>query len=109
MNTDTSEITALVKKDFELSATQESLSEEQLLEMLSDEVALMIETRLDFLLGLMYRLDIDERKIEKVLSFGNEEPANVGLARLILERQKQRIWSKKTFKADKIEDWDDFE
>jgi hypothetical protein len=102
------EITALVKQDFDIAQQDEPMTEQALLDMLTKEVGLMIETRIDFLLGLMYRLDIDEYKIQKALSPQAQEQPRVALARLVLERQKQRVWSKKTFKPAKIEDWDDF-
>ena len=106
MEINTSEITDLVKKDFELSTNDAPMSEDELLHLLSEEVGLMIETRLDFLLGLMYRLDIDEMKIRKALAFGNEDAPNVSLAKLILQRQKQRVLSKKMYKTAPIEGWE---
>ena len=108
MEISTSEITDLVKKDFELSPNDAPISEEELLNLLTEEVGLMIETRLDFLLGLMYRLDIDEMKIRKALAFGNEDAPNIALAKLILQRQKQRVLSKKMYKTAPIEGWDEF-
>jgi hypothetical protein len=105
---ETTEITDLVRKDFELTQNDAALSEEELLHFLSEEVALMMETRMDFLLGLMYRLDIDEGKINRALSPISIEAPNVALAKLILERQKQRVLSKKMYKTEKIEGWDDF-
>ena len=106
MEINTSEITDLVKKDFELSTNDAPMSEDELLHLLSEEVGLMIETRLDFLLGLMYRLDIDEMKIRKALAFGNEDAPNISLAKLILQRQKQRVLSKKMYKTAPIEGWE---
>ena len=106
MEINTSEITDLVKKDFELSPSDTPMSEDELLNLLSEEVGLMIETRLDFLLGLMYRLDIDEMKIRKALAFGNEDAPNIALAKLILQRQKQRVLSKKMYKTAPIEGWE---
>ena len=106
MEINTSEITDLVKKDFELSPSDAPMSEDELLNLLSEEVGLMIETRLDFLLGLMYRLDIDEMKIRKALAFGNEDAPNISLAKLILQRQKQRVLSKKMYKTAPIEGWE---
>ena len=48
---------------------------------------------MDFLLSLMYRLDIDEHKINLALSPKAIVPPNVGLAHLILERQKYKYLS----------------
>lgn len=88
----------------EVAQRKVPLTEEDLFAILCDEVALMIETRMDFLLSLMYRLDVEEYKINAVLSPDYPEPANVGLAYLILERQKQRMFTKKHYKPPVIEE-----
>ena len=80
------------------------MSEQELLELLCDEVALMMESRMDYLLSLMYRLDVLEVNINRVLTPNYPEPVNVGLARLILERQKQKIQTKKSYIPPVIED-----
>jgi hypothetical protein len=102
------DITTLIRRDFDLATKQatQDISEDELLDLLSDEVAVMIERRLDFLLSLMYRLDIDEAKINRALAPRQAFPANVGLATLILERQKQRIFTKKNIKVTQLENDD---
>jgi hypothetical protein len=102
------DITTLIRRDFDLATKQatQDISEADLLDLLSDEVALMIERRLDFLLSMMYRLDIDEAKINRALAPGQPDAANIGLAKLILERQKQRIFTKATIKVSKLENDD---
>lgn len=100
---------SLIARDFELElGEEEALSEEQLFQILSDQIAYMIEHRIDFLLSLMYRLDVAESKISQALSPGAAEPANIALAHLVLERQKQRILTKQQYKQDEIPDWEDF-
>ncbi len=98
----------LIMRDFEMESTSEDLSEEELFNMLADQVAYWIEYKLEFLLSLMYRLDIDEQKVNHALSPYSEEPANIGIARLVLDRQKRRVHSKIAYKQDKIDGWDDF-
>lgn len=83
----------------------EETTEEQLLEMITNRVAYYLDVDKGLLLSYLYRLDIDERKIEKTL-LETEEHASVAIARLILERQKQRIETKKKYKQEPIEDWD---
>lgn len=39
------------------------------------------------------------------MPFG-DDPANVALAKLILERQKQRITTKQKYKVDPIDGWE---
>ena len=94
----------LIVRDFELEEKSDIISEEELFDMLADQVAYMIEHRLEFLLSLMYRLDIEEAKVNFALSPFCEEPANVAIARLVLERQKQRAFTKQHYKPPKLDD-----
>ncbi|MEL6988942.1 MAG: hypothetical protein AAGK97_14105, partial [Bacteroidota bacterium] len=59
-------------------------------------------------LSLLYRLDIEEHKINKALEINQLVPTNIGLAKLIIERQKERNQSKQNYKVEKIDGWDDF-
>ncbi|MCP3933104.1 MAG: hypothetical protein GY705_28875 [Bacteroidetes bacterium] len=105
----TKQTTELVIKDFGLQPPKDQLSEEELFDMLADEIAYMIERNLEYLFSLMYRLDIDENKVNKALSPRAEEPANIGLTRLVLERQRQRIKTKKYYKQKPNIDLEDLE
>lgn len=110
MPEDTLGITAeLIVRDFELQPPEQSLTEEELLLMLAGHIAGLIEHRLEYLLSMMYRLDIDERKVDRALSPYSEEPANLALARLVLERQKQRAFTKQHYKQKDLEDLDGLE
>ncbi len=100
---------ALINKDFELEIPEEQLSEEELLRILSNRIAEMIEYQLEMLLSLMYRLDVPEKKVNFALSPLCPEPANVALARLVLDRQKQRAFTKKHYKQKDLDDLDGLE
>ncbi len=100
--------TKLIVQDFELEQKKEdTLSEEDLFRLLADQIAYMIEYRLEYLLSLMYRLDIDENQVNDALAPFAPEPANIGLARLVLERQKRRVYTKTHFKQEEKldDDW----
>ena len=102
----TAQTTALIVRDFDLEIGDDPLTEEDLFNLLANEVAYMIERRLDFLLSLMYRLDIEEQAIRKALAPDAPELANIGLAKLILQRQKDRIFTKMKYKQPPLEDND---
>ena len=108
-NDNLSATTELIVRDFDLEPQEESLTEEELLRLLSDVVAEMIERRLEYLLSLMYRLDVDEKKVHFALSPLSEEPANIALAKLILERQKQRAFTKQYYKQEDLGDLEGLE
>lgn len=97
----------LIIRDFEVERTdEETLSEEELLDLLADRIAWLIEYRMEFLLSLMYRMDVKEARVEQALSPGNPEPANRTLARLVLDRQKERIRTKQQYKQDDLDGWE---
>ncbi len=100
------ETTALILRDFELAEPKNELSEQELLAYLADAIAYMIEHKMDFLLSLLYRLDVAERKINEALIPGNKEDANIALAKLVLERQKQRLATKRAYREQNPTTWD---
>ena len=97
----------LIVRDFALEAPEREFTEEELLKYLSEVIAQMIERKPDFLFSLLYRLDVEEHKINMALAPAAGEPANVGLARLVLERQKQRVLTKQFYKPEKLDDLGD--
>jgi len=92
---------AMIREPFELDAAPDS--EAELLTLLADRIAEMLERRPEYLMSMLYRLDVLEEKIHPVMRPDAPEPANWGLARLVLERQKQRIETKKTVKPKPLE------
>ena len=100
------ETTALILRDFELTDPQKEMTEGELLDYLAAAIDYMIEHKLDFLLSLMYRLDISEKKINDALLPGNEENANIAIAKLVLDRQKQRVATKRAYREKNPTNWD---
>lgn len=99
------ETTALILRDFELAAPQQEMTEQELLDYLAEAIEYMIEHKMDFLLSLLYRLDVSERKINEALMPGNTEEANVALAKLVLERQKLRVATKQAYREKNPSNW----
>ena len=95
---DENSLAGIVAKDFELlSATEEAPSEEAIFQMLCDRIAWLIEHNMEYLLSLLYRNDVAESKIYDALSPASPYPANVALAKLVMERQKQRLETKRQY------------
>ena len=101
--------TELIARDFGLEIGTEPLSEDELLRLVANEVAYMLEHRIDFLMSLLYRLDVEEHKINHALAPWCLEPANIALAKLIVERQRQRILTKRKYKQTKPDEMDGLE
>ncbi len=98
--------TALIVRNFELETDTSTVNEEELLRLLTERIAYMIEHKLDFLLSLLYRLDVDEGKINFALSPLAPDPPAVGLAKLVMERQRQRLATKEKYRQKDSDEWD---
>jgi hypothetical protein len=104
--TDNSETRDLILRDFELAEPEKPLSDEEMINYLADAIAYMMEHRMDFLMSLLYRLDVSEGKIAFAMLPGNPLPANIALAYAVWERQKQRMATKKKFSEQNSNKWD---
>ena len=71
------------------------LSEEAILKLLADRIVTVLERGPDTFFQLMYRLDISERKLNAVML---EDDVAARIARLIYDRQLQKIHSRLTNK-----------
>lgn len=95
----------LIINSFEIEGTDDNISEKELLDILTAQVEYLMDRKLDYLLSLLYRLDILEPKIKAVLY--NQEliaPAR-GLAQLILDRQKERVATRVKYKDEGDGSW----
>lgn len=99
---------ALVRGPFEIDNAAAPGSEAELLQLISERIAEMLMQRPEYLMSLLYRLDVLEEKINRVMHPAAPEPAHIGLARLVLERQKQRAETKRTIKPDQLDDLKDW-
>jgi hypothetical protein len=88
----------LLEEDFGVVIPENTISDEAMLKYLSEVIEEMIQSRMDFLLSLLYRLDVREKDIQKALLPGNPLPANIALADLVWERQKERLRTKALYK-----------
>jgi hypothetical protein len=95
----------LVPKEFSIDH-MDALEEEAFYELILSRVNELLDHDIDLLLSHLYRLDVEEFKIRNALSLNAVLPANEGIARLILERQKKRWAYKKKYKQKPIEGWE---
>ncbi len=97
---------SLIVRQFDLEDAQgRAFSEQDLLDALARRIDYMIEHDMDMLLSLLYRLDVDEQKINRALDPAAPDPAHIGLARLVLERQKQRVATRQQYRPPGAGDW----
>jgi hypothetical protein len=73
------------------------ISEETILKQLTNRVIYYLEKGPEAFFQLMYRLDISEKKLNGVM---NEEDVAAKIARLIFDRQLQKIQSRQAYKKE---------
>ena len=66
-------------------------------QLLADKINDLLKTGLQKLISILYRLDINETKLRKLLHDNPETDAGVLIADLIIERQVQKIESRRQF------------
>ena len=94
------EAASALKTDWDLQLP-ESLSEEAILQLLADRVVTILERGPETFFQVMYRLDISEKKLNAVL---NDDNVAGKIARLIYDRQLQKIQSRLANKVKKDSD-----
>jgi hypothetical protein len=72
--------------------------------ILAEKVNSMIQTDFGALVQLLYRIDVNESKLRGLLQENANEDAGKVIARLILERQWQKIETRRQYRRDKGED-----
>lgn len=90
--------------EFEISTEREHhYREEEVIGLLTNQIAWMLAHRTEFLFSLMYRLDVDERLVRKAMDPTSPVPPAEGLARLVFDRQKARMQTKRDTRVDDID------
>jgi replicative superfamily II helicase len=80
----------------------ERISSEQLKENLSDYINHLIQTDFQKLIFLLYRIDISEPKLRALLNENHNADAGKIIADMIIERQMQKIKSRRENRRDNI-------
>ncbi len=96
----------VINRTFDVSSGPE-LTEQEFLFALARRISEMLDSEAELLFSTLYRLDIFESKINAVLN-SNEDTA-LGLAQLVVARQKEKIATRKEYKVDPADPLDDME
>jgi hypothetical protein len=83
----------LIKKEFGLDPG--TVLSESFVVDLSHTINEMISKDFSQLINILYRLDVNEEKLKKILKENQAEDAGDLIAKLVIERQMQKIESRK--------------
>lgn len=102
-----SDVSNVITQELDITLDSEANKQD-----LIDAIALRVMSYMDGDIGLLfsylYRLDIDQQKINKIINEPTEEPTHIALATLIYDRQMDRVKTKQTYKQSPIEGWDEW-
>ncbi len=95
-----------IRKDFDLHGMEIKFSGNsenaynELLYQIVPHIARLIESNYKKLLDLLYRIDVNERKVSGIVSDGSAESLAEAIADLIIKRELQKIVVRKHYKSD---------
>lgn len=73
--------------------------------MLTQKINELLLHKFDKLVSILYRLDVDEKKLKRAIESNKDRDAAEVIAELVIERQRQKILSRQQFKRnDPIDD-----
>lgn len=95
--------------EFQIQKLRSQEDKDQLIfRELADRVADLMQHRMETLMSMLYRLDVDEAKIKQALDPESDLTPHIAIAKLIVERQMARAKTKEEYRTDPIEGWEDF-
>lgn len=92
------ELITIINRDFSLTLS-ESLSLDELKNRLAEHINYLIQSDFQKLVQLLYRIDINEIQLKKLLTNQADEDAAQIIAGLILEREMQKIKTRRQFNS----------
>ena len=100
------EIYQQVHQDIQLDSQEENLDMDELLRIITKRVEQLLDQDPNLLFSYLYRLDVLEKDLKIALSGVTGKNPIDFMAELILQRQKDRVETKKKYKQKPIEGWE---
>lgn len=82
-------------------------SEEAFIELIAQRVAELMESNMELFINHLYRMDVDEKKVNDILvqsEYADESVYKI-FARLIYQRQQERLATRRKFRQDSNDFW----
>ena len=90
-----SEIEAITKLEQELGLISPSEIFQEKLNSLASVINDLLNNNFQKLIGILYRMDINENKLRRLLEENKNADAGMIIARLMIERESQKILTRK--------------
>jgi len=105
MDTDFDKIRSLISERLDTSKSDDP--EQVFIDMIAKRVAELMESNMELFINHLYRMDVDERKVNRALLHAEKTDETVYhvFAKLIYDRQKERLESRKKYKQSDTDFW----
>ncbi len=91
----------MTNKDVGLSLSSSTIpSLDELVKELTRAIQYLIDKDFEKLMHILYRIDVSENKVKK--AFGLEQDVAEQIAKLIVEREQQKVITREKYKSDSI-------
>jgi hypothetical protein len=87
-------LSKIISTDFEV---EEMLTEDMLRARLIEAFAYLLDNNISKMMNILYRTDVDEEKLKKLLISNSDLPSAEVIADAYLSRQKQKIETRKKY------------
>lgn len=102
-----SDVSNVITQELDINVNEKA-NEQDLIDAIALRVMNYMDGEIELLFSYLYRLDIQEEKINTIMNEATEDPTHVALAKLIYTRQMERVKTKQTYKQEPIEGWDEW-
>ena len=99
------ELTGIIKSHLDINLDVEDDDYQNLLKMIERRVEELLEKDSGLLFSYIYRLDVSEQMVRQVMTKDDLDSVKA-LAKLIMDRQLQRLHTKKTIVQKPIQGWE---
>lgn len=102
------ELSKIISNDFSLVSpnlipeSRKLNDTKELKDYLRKKIGILIDEKFDLLISVLYRIDIDDKKIEELFAGDNRDYIPDKLADLIIERQFQKLKFRQLHREGKI-------
>lgn len=80
-------------------------SDEELLRLIELLIEELVNNDFEKLLLILYRLDVNEKKVKEAIDLAGPQNASRSIAELVLAREKEKVISREKYKSDSP-DWE---
>ncbi|MFI5211571.1 MAG: hypothetical protein ACHQIH_01705 [Ignavibacteria bacterium] len=98
MENEINEVYSIISRNFEVEKSGE-LTIDTLVKMLSVRIRELLEKNLEKLVSIMYRIDLNQAKVDKIFENISKDEIAYQLAVLIIERQIEKIRTRRLYKS----------